>query len=140
MNTTLVIIPTFNEIENISNIIEKVFDKTEDTSILVVDDSSPDGTAAAVKDMMKNYPNCLFIEERSIKNGLGQAYVHGFRWALEKGYEYIFEMDADFSHDPMEIPIMLSLLKKDCYFPTSFVFFTIFFCLTGGNKTFKGEK
>jgi len=114
MNTTLVIIPTFNEIENISNIIEKVFDKTEDTSILVVDDSSPDGTAAAVKVMMKNYPNRLFIEERSIKNGLGQAYVHGFRWALEKGYEYIFEMDADFSHDPMEIPIMLSLLKKDC--------------------------
>jgi dolichol-phosphate mannosyltransferase len=100
----LVIIPTYNEKENITAIIAKVYEQGDQFSVLVVDDGSPDGTGAIVKDLMKNYPERLFILERSGKQGLGSAYVAGFRWALEREYEYIFEMDADFSHSPDMLP------------------------------------
>ena len=99
----LVIIPTFNEKENIEAIISAVLNLKEDFDILVVDDSSPDGTGKIVKDMQENEPH-LFLTERVIKDGLGKAYLHGFRWALERDYDYIFEMDADFSHNPEDLP------------------------------------
>ena len=99
----LVIIPTFNEKENIAAIISAVLDLKEDFDILIVDDSSPDGTAEIVKNLQKKEPH-LFLTERKIKDGLGKAYLHGFRWALEKDYDYIFEMDADFSHNPADLP------------------------------------
>lgn len=103
MSDALVIIPTYNEKENIEPIINAVFEQDKDFHVLIVDDNSPDGTAAIVKSMMQQYPNSLFIEERSGKNGLGTAYIHGFKWALAKGYEYIIEMDADFSHNPKDL-------------------------------------
>jgi len=99
----LVIIPTFNEIENIQKIIRKVFSLEGSFHILVVDDGSPDGTASMVKSMIEKYPDRLFIEERSGKQGLGTAYIHGFKWGLKKGYDYLFEMDADFSHNPDDL-------------------------------------
>lgn len=100
---SLVIIPTYNEIENIESIITYVFSLPNPFHILIVDDNSPDGTAAAVKKLMETYPEQLFLEVRTKKAGLGTAYVHGFRWALEKKYDYIFEMDADFSHNPTDL-------------------------------------
>lgn len=99
----LVIIPTYNEIENIEDIISCVFCLEEDFDILIVDDSSPDGTGETVADLIPTYSNRLFLEVRSTKNGLGRAYIHGFKWALQKGYDYIFEMDADFSHNPNDL-------------------------------------
>jgi dolichol-phosphate mannosyltransferase len=99
----LVIIPTFNEIENIEAIIKTVFDLKKDFDILVVDDSSPDGTADNVKELQEQFANRLFLEVRTEKSGLGTAYIHGFKWALARGYEYIFEMDADFSHKPSDL-------------------------------------
>lgn len=99
----LVIIPTYNEIENIEDIISCVFSLEEDFDILIVDDSSPDGTGETVADLIPTYSNRLFLEVRSTKNGLGRAYIHGFKWALKKGYDYIFEMDADFSHNPNDL-------------------------------------
>lgn len=99
----LVIIPTYNEIENIEDIISCVFSLEEDFDILIVDDSSPDGTGEKVADLIPTYYNRLFLEVRSTKNGLGRAYIHGFKWALQKGYDYIFEMDADFSHNPNDL-------------------------------------
>lgn len=99
----LVIIPTFNEIENIEKIIDAVFNLQLHYHILVIDDGSPDGTANLVKSLFSKYPGQLFIEERKGKQGLGTAYIHGFRWALQKGYQYIFEMDADFSHNPNDL-------------------------------------
>lgn len=99
----LVIIPTYNEIENIEDIISCVFSLEEDFDILIVDDSSPDGTGETVADLIPTYYNRLFLEVRSTKNGLGRAYIHGFKWALQKGYDYIFEMDADFSHNPNDL-------------------------------------
>ena len=104
MSDSLVIIPTYNEIENIEAIIHAVFDLNKEFDILVVDDNSPDGTAKVVKHLQQNFPDRLFIEERSEKAGLGLAYIHGFRWALERAYAYIFEMDADFSHRPSDLP------------------------------------
>lgn len=105
----LVIIPTYNEIENISRIITKVMGLDGEFDILVIDDASPDGTAATVKELMSSvYSGRLFIIERAGKLGLGTAYITGFRWALENGYDYIFEMDADFSHDPEDLPRLLS--------------------------------
>lgn len=98
----LVIIPTFNEKENIAAIISAVFDINENFDILIVDDSSPDGTAKIVKKLQITEPH-LFLTERKVKDGLGKAYLHGFRWALERDYEYIFEMDADFSHNPKDL-------------------------------------
>ena len=99
----LVIIPTFNEIENIEAIIKTVFDLKKDFHILVVDDNSPDGTAANVRALQEEFPNRLFLEVRKEKSGLGTAYIHGFNWALDKKYDYIFEMDADFSHRPADL-------------------------------------
>lgn len=103
MSDTLVIIPTFNEKENIENIIHKVFSLTKDFEILVVDDNSPDGTASIVERLMEKYNGELHIEKREGKNGLGTAYIHGFKWALARKYEYIIEMDADFSHNPDDL-------------------------------------
>lgn len=103
MSDTLVIIPTFNEKENIENIIHKVFSLTKDFEILVVDDNSPDGTSFIVEELMEEYQGELHIEKREGKNGLGTAYIHGFKWALARNYEYVIEMDADFSHNPDDL-------------------------------------
>ncbi|SKB53127.1 dolichol-phosphate mannosyltransferase [Sphingobacterium nematocida] len=103
MADSVVIIPTYNEIENIEKIIRKVFSLEVGFDILVVDDGSPDGTADVVKKMMTEFSGKLFIEERRGKLGLGTAYIHGFRWSLERSYTYIFEMDADFSHNPEDL-------------------------------------
>lgn len=109
---TLVIIPTFNERENIERILETVFGlKIPDLHVLVVDDNSPDGTAEIVKNLKKDNPN-LFLMERAGKQGLGTAYLAGFQFALRNGYEHIFEMDADLSHDPKEIPNFLKAAEE----------------------------
>ena len=100
----IVIIPTYNERENIENIIRAVFSLEGDYHILVVEDGSPDGTAAIVRTLQAEFPERLHMLERSGKLGLGTAYIAGFRWALERSYEYIFEMDADFSHNPQDLP------------------------------------
>ena len=99
----LVIIPTYNEKENIEAIIAAVFDLQQHYHILIIDDGSPDGTAQIVKSLFTIYPNQLFLEERKDKLGLGTAYIHGFKWAIQKGYTYVFEMDADFSHSPADL-------------------------------------
>lgn len=109
---SLVIIPTYNEIENISSIIKTILKKKDDFHILVVDDQSPDGTAETVK-KLANKNNRVFIEERSEKSGLGTAYIHGFKWALNNKYDYIFEMDADFSHSPDDLPRLLYTCHKN---------------------------
>ena len=103
MDSKLVIIPTYNEKENIEAIIRKVFSLEGGFHILVIDDGSPDGTAGIVKSLQLEFPQTLHILERSGKQGLGTAYLTGFRWALEKGYGFIFEMDADFSHNPEDL-------------------------------------
>jgi dolichol-phosphate mannosyltransferase len=103
MNNTLVIIPTFNEKDNIENIIRATFSQEKAFDILVVDDNSPDGTAKIVELLQKDFPNSLFIENRKKKEGLGAAYIHGFKWAIKKKYDYIIEMDADFSHNPKDL-------------------------------------
>lgn len=103
----LVIIPTYNEIENIEAIITAVFALNTPFDVLIVDDNSPDGTANQVLAMQKQYENRLFLEVRMKKSGLGTAYVHGFNWALSRAYEYIFEMDADFSHNPNDLEKLL---------------------------------
>jgi dolichol-phosphate mannosyltransferase len=103
VSNSLVIIPTYNEKENIEKIIRKVFSLEKEFHILIVEDNSPDGTAAIIKRLITEFPQKLFIEERKGKLGLGTAYIHGFRWALQKKYEYIFEMDADFSHNPDDL-------------------------------------
>lgn len=100
MSDVLVIIPTYNEIENISNIIDAVMKLADGFEVLVIDDASPDGTQDAVRAKMEEYPGRVHMETRKGKLGLGTAYIHGFRWALVKGYEYVIEMDADFSHNP----------------------------------------
>lgn len=99
----LVIIPTFNEKENIEAIIRAVFGLQQDFHILVVDDSSPDGTATIVKQLQNEFTDTLHLTVRQTKDGLGKAYIHGFRWALDRGYRFIFEMDADFSHNPNDL-------------------------------------
>ncbi|MBT3174360.1 MAG: polyprenol monophosphomannose synthase [Lentimicrobiaceae bacterium] len=103
MNDSLVIIPTYNEKENIERIIRKVFSLEKEFNVLVVEDNSPDGTAAIVKELMKEFDKRLFIMERKGKLGLGTAYIEGFKWGLDHEYEYIFEMDADFSHNPDDL-------------------------------------
>jgi len=107
----LVIVPTYNECENIARVAETVFGLECEFDLLVVDDNSPDGTAAIVKGLQNEYPGRLHLLERDKKNGLGGAYVAGFRWALERDYEYVFEMDADFSHDPRDLPRFLEAAK-----------------------------
>jgi len=103
MSLNLVIIPTFNEKENIERIILKVFSLEKTFHILIVDDGSPDGTADIVKNLQNKFSKKLFIQERKGKLGLGTAYIHGFKWALKKNYDFIFEMDADFSHNPDDL-------------------------------------
>lgn len=104
VSDSIVIIPTYNEKENIEAIIRKVFSLSDDFHILIVDDGSPDGTATIVKSLQAEFPGQLFIEERRGKLGLGTAYIHGFKWCLARPYTYIFEMDADFSHNPEDLP------------------------------------
>ena len=103
MADSLVIIPTYNEKENIERIIRKVFSFEHEFHILIVEDNSPDGTADIVKGLMKEFPGKLHIEERKGKLGLGTAYIHGFKWSLKHNYDYTFEMDADFSHNPEDL-------------------------------------
>ncbi len=103
MSDSIVIIPTFNEKENIEKIIRVVFSLPKDFHVLIVEDNSPDGTADIVRRLMKEFPGRLFMEERKGKLGLGTAYIHGFKWSLARGYGYIFEMDADFSHNPADL-------------------------------------
>lgn len=103
MKDSLVVIPTFNEKENIERIIRKVFSLSKEFDILIVEDNSPDGTAAIVRRLMQEFPNRLFMEERKGKLGLGTAYIHGFKWALGRSYSFVFEMDADFSHNPDDL-------------------------------------
>jgi len=103
MPKALVIIPTYNEKENIENIIRAVFNLPISFDVLIVDDNSPDGTAQIVENLQSDYKNQLFIEKRAGKSGLGTAYIHGFKWALAKDYDYIIEMDADFSHNPKDL-------------------------------------
>ena len=113
MSDTLVIIPTYNEKENIEAIIKTVFEQPKKFHILVVDDNSPDGTAAIVDDLILRYSDRLFIEKREGKNGLGTAYIHGFKWAIEKKYDYIIEMDADFSHNPTDLVRLYNACKNE---------------------------
>lgn len=113
MSEALVIIPTYNEIENISNIIDAVTGLPEEFDILVIDDNSPDGTADVVKRKMEEHPGNVHLEQRSGKLGLGTAYIHGFKWALEHGYDYIIEMDADFSHSPDDLPKLLCACRDE---------------------------
>ena len=112
MNCGIVIIPTYNEIENIESIVRATFSLQKQFHILVVDDNSPDKTAAKVIALQKEYSNRLFLEVRTKKSGLGTAYVHGFKWALALNYDYIYEMDADFSHNPHD----LEKLYEACHF------------------------
>ena len=103
MDKKIVIIPTYNEKENAEKIIRKVFSLNGDYNILIIDDGSPDGTAVIVKNLQKEFPERLFLIERSGKQGLGSAYITGFKWSLAHGYDYVFEMDADFSHNPDDL-------------------------------------
>ena len=113
MSEALVIIPTYNEIENIRNIIDAVMHLPDNFSILVIDDNSPDGTADAVREKINEFPQRVFLEEREGKLGLGTAYIHGFKWALARHYEYIIEMDADFSHSPDDLPKLIHACKVE---------------------------
>lgn len=108
----IVIIPTYNERENIEAIIAAVMDLQSNFHVLIVDDGSPDGTAAFVKSLMPQFSGRLFMEERKGKLGLGTAYIHGFKWALKKGYQFIFEMDADFSHNPTDLDRLLEACEN----------------------------
>ncbi len=113
MDTRLVIIPTYNEKENIENIINAVMNLPLEYHVLVIDDGSPDGTAAIVKEMQKQLPDKLFLVERKGKLGLGTAYIAGFKWAIEHKYDYIFEMDADFSHNPNDLLELYKACAED---------------------------
>ena len=112
MKNTLVIIPTYNEVNNVSRIISSVFSQPLDIDILIVDDNSPDGTSLLIKKLIKNNKKKLFLLERKKKVGLGAAYVAGFLWGIKKKYDFIFEMDADFSHDPSCLPDMVDALTN----------------------------
>jgi len=112
MSEALVIIPTYNEIENVANILDAVMALPEGFDVLIIDDGSPDGTAQAVRVKMKQYPGRIYLEERSGKLGLGTAYIHGFKWALDRGYEYVTEMDADFSHKPADLSRLLAACRE----------------------------
>ena len=103
MSDSVIIIPTFNELDNVERMTRKVMSLDKEFDILFVDDSSPDGTAEKIKELQKEFPNRIYLEERQGKLGLGTAYIHGFRWSVAKNYEYIFEMDCDFSHNPDDL-------------------------------------
>ncbi|MGV3658309.1 MAG: polyprenol monophosphomannose synthase [Chitinophagaceae bacterium] len=107
----IVIIPTYNERDNIENILRAVYNLQQDFHVLVIDDGSPDGTADIVRGLMPELDHTVFLEERRGKLGLGTAYIHGFKWAIRKGYNYIFEMDADFSHNPEDLPRLYDACK-----------------------------
>lgn len=109
----LVIIPTYNEIENIEKIIRAVFALDGNFELLIIDDGSPDGTAAKVTDLQKEFPHNLNLLQRKGKLGLGTAYLAGFKWALERDYDYVFEMDADFSHAPEDLPRLLDACTRE---------------------------
>jgi dolichol-phosphate mannosyltransferase len=109
----LVVIPTYNERDNISNILHAIFNLGEGFHVLVIDDGSPDGTAAIVKDLQQKFPRQLFIEERRGKLGLGTAYIIGFKWAIANNYRFIFEMDADFSHNPQDLVRLYNACKYE---------------------------
>lgn len=113
MSDTLVIIPTYNEKENVEAIIKSVFNQKKKFHILIVDDNSPDGTGQIVENLQTEFPNALHLEKREGKNGLGTAYIHGFKWALERAYDYIVEMDADFSHNPEDLIRLYDACSKE---------------------------
>jgi dolichol-phosphate mannosyltransferase len=113
MSDALVIIPTYNEKENIESIIRATFNQDKEFHILIVDDSSPDGTSEIVETLILEFPNQLFLEKRISKSGLGTAYIHGFKWAIQKKYDYIIEMDADFSHNPKDLIHLYNACKKN---------------------------
>lgn len=113
MENSLVIVPMYNEKENAENIIRRVFDLYDHGHILVIDDNSPDGTATIIKSLQKEFPDRLHLEEREGKQGLGTAYIHGFRYGLKNGYDYIFEMDADFSHPPEDLINLYNACAKE---------------------------
>lgn len=113
MQDAVVIIPTYNEIENIEAIIRAVFSQSQHIHILIVDDNSPDLTALRVKELQNEFKERLFLEVRKEKLGLGTAYIHGFNWCLKKSYKFIFEMDADFSHNPKDLIKLYSACKND---------------------------
>jgi dolichol-phosphate mannosyltransferase len=115
LKENLVIIPTYNEIENIEAIIRKVMSLEENFDVLVIDDGSPDGTGLKIKELQSEFPTKLHLEERQGKLGLGTAYIHGFRWALQHNYEFIYEMDADFSHNPEDLVRLFKACKMDGY-------------------------
>ena len=112
MAEKIVVIPTYNEKENISAILHSIFDLQQDFHVIVIDDGSPDGTAQIVKDLQLKFPGQLFIEERRGKQGLGTAYIHGFKWAIARDYQYVFEIDADFSHNPNDLPRLYDACKN----------------------------
>lgn len=111
----LVIIPTYNELENISDMVHTVMNLEGNFELLIIDDGSPDGTASIVKSLQPNFPNRLHLMERKGKLGLGTAYIAGFKWALERGYDFIFEMDCDFSHDPKDLIRLYDAVKDRAY-------------------------
>jgi dolichol-phosphate mannosyltransferase len=113
VNDSLVILPTYNEKENIEKMLRKIFTLPHPFDILVIDDNSPDGTAAIVKRHFDEFKGRLFLEERSGKLGLGTAYIHGFQWAIEKKYDYIFEIDCDFSHNPEDLIRLYNACSKE---------------------------
>ncbi len=112
MSDSLVIIPTYNEKENIEKLVRTIFSLNKLFHILIVDDGSPDGTADIVKDLQSKFQDSLFIQERTGKLGLGTAYIHGFKWALDRDYSYVFEMDADFSHNPADLVRLYNANEK----------------------------
>ena len=112
MNRRIIVIPTYNEVENIAEIIHEIFSLPLPFSVLVVDDNSPDGTAQAVQQLQSQYSDRLFLEQRLKKEGLGPAYLHGFCWALPQGFEYVIQMDADFSHDPEALASFVASFEK----------------------------
>ncbi len=113
MSDSIIIIPTYNERENLEKMVRKVFSLKKEFHLLIVDDNSPDGTAGIVKDLQKEFPGKLHLEERKGKLGLGTAYIHGFKWALKNNYEYIFEMDCDFSHNPNDLIKLYNTCAKE---------------------------
>ncbi|MGD1998361.1 MAG: glycosyltransferase, partial [Flavobacteriaceae bacterium] len=113
MDKSVVIIPTYNEADNIALMLASLMQLWESLTVLVVDDASPDGTADIVMEVIKEHPERIFLENRKEKKGLGPAYIHGFRWALARDYDYIFEMDADFSHAPEDLNNLYNVLYND---------------------------
>lgn len=113
MSKAVVVVPTYNEIENIERLLRTVFSLQREFHLLVVDDNSPDGTATVVEENFKTYPQKLFLLKRAEKTGLGTAYIAGFKWALQHGYDYIFEMDADFSHNPNDLIRLFNACHKE---------------------------